>query len=304
MKRILNAGILSAFALAMLAITSCNKNISSNPASGSSTTSATASASSSAVIAVAAGVASSDSVYVMQQCSKGQHRDSISASALPDSITAYLNANYSGYTFNKAFAVKDTTGTVVNYVVIIFFNNKPVGLLFDANGSFVNVLEQREPGDMHGPGWHPGGRFCNRDSLHQDTVALTDLPTAITSYMSANYAGDTLLKASRDIDSGYIIISANNGLYATVFTSSGSFVKRVELPQPPGKPQPVAQSSLPAIALTYLTATYPDYVFEKAFSVTVKGVLKGYLVLIDANSTRYAVAFDANGNFISAMPVW
>lgn len=296
-------GLLYVSVFAALSITACNKNISSTTTTGTSASTASLS-SSSAVIAVAAGTSANDTVYIMQQCGKGQQRDSIAQADLPGSITAYLGATYAGYNFAKAFTVKDSTGAIANYAVIIFFNDKPVGLLFAADGSFVKVLEQREPQDMHGPGWHQGGRFCNRDSLHGDSIALTDLPSAITTYISSNYLGDTLLKAFRNADSGYVVISANNGLYATIFTATGSFVKRVELPQPPGKPQPLAVSALPANVLSYLADTYPDYVFNKAFSVTTKEGLKGYLVLINANNTRYAVAFDAEGNFVAAMPVW
>jgi hypothetical protein len=135
-------------------------------------------------------------------------------------------------------------------------------------------------------------------------VPLAGLPAAVTTYMSSNYAGDTLLKAFKTADSGYIVISANNGIYTTIFTSSGSFVKRVELPQPPGKPQPIAQTALPATVLSYLTSTYPNYVFDKAFSVSASGALQGYLVFIDANNTKYVVAFNAAGSYVGAMPVW
>lgn len=302
MKISFNVFSVVAATLIATAITSCNKNVSS----GSTTTgtSSTTASLSSSVIAVTASATSADTIYVMQQCGKGQQRDSIAAADLPVAITNYLDTSYPGNTFNKGFAVKDSTGTIANYVVIIFYNGKPVGLLFGADGTFLRVLEQREPGDLHDRGWHQGGRFCNRDSLHHDTVALTALPVAITTYFASNYSTDTLLKAFLTADSGYVVISANNGLYATLFTASGSFVKRLELPRPPGKPQPLAQADLPATVLSYLDATYPSYVFDKAFSLSAKGVLKGYVVLIDANNTKYAIAFDANGKFISAVPVW
>lgn len=297
MRKLRQAALFAVASLMVLAV-ACKKDVSSN--TGSSSTSTVAES----VIAVATSATGEDSVYVIQHCDRGQHRDTVSQSALPGSITTYLTTNYAGYTFAKAFAVKDSSGNVANYVVIVYYNSKPVALLFTAQGSFVKVLEQREKGDLDGDGWHKGGRFGNRDSLHKDTVALTALPSAITSYMATNYPGDTLLKAARTEDSGYVVISANNGLYATVFNSSGSFVSHTQLPQPHGKPQPVAQSSLPASALTYLSTTYPNYVFEKAFAFSANGTVKGYVVLIDASGTKYAVAFDAGGTFIGAIPVW
>jgi len=304
MKTTLKPAALFAVTGLLLLAAACTKNISSNN-DGTTSTSTTASVpATAATIAVAAGATSTDSVYVVQPCAHGQHRDSVSQSSLPGSIGTYLDSNYTGYTFTKAFAIKDSSGIVANYVVIIFYNDKPVALLFTATGSFVKVLEQREKGDMDGAGWHKGGRFCNRDSLHRDTIAVSALPSTIITYMTTNYPGDTLLKAAMTADSGYVVISANNGLYATVFNSSGSFVSRTQLPQPHGRPQPVAQSSLPAAALTYLSTTYPNYVFEKAFAISASGTTKGYVVLVDANGTKYAVAFDATGNFVGSTPVW
>lgn len=296
------ANIFFVIAAIAFTLTSCNKNASSGSTSATTTTATTSATS--ATIAVAASTSSSDSVYVLQQCNKGQYRDSIDAANLPGSVTAYLTSNYSGYTFEKGFTIKDSTGTIHGYVVIILYNNKPVGLLFDAAGSFVKVLEQRQPGDMHGPGWHNGGLFCNRDGKHRDTVALADLPSAIIAYVANNYPGDTLLKAFKTADSSYLLISKDNGLYATLFGSDGSFIKRVQLPEPGGKPQPVAEADLPANVLTYLSTTYPAYVFDRAFSATINGMLQGYLVIIDANNTKYAVQFDAVGNFVAAIVVW
>ncbi len=291
------------FTMAVIAFgaSSCNKDLSSTASTSAATLTTT---STSATIAVVASAASSDSVYIMQPCGRGQFRDSITAASLPDSITAYLTSNYAGYTFEKGFTVKDTTGTIHGYVVIILFNDKPVGLQFDASGSFVKVLEQRQPGDMHGPGYHDGGLFCNRDGRHKDTLALSDLPSAITQYLSTNHPGDTLLKAFKNADSSYLVISKDNGLYATLFAGDGSFVKREALPNPGDRPQPIAQTALPANVLTYLTATCPDYVFDRAFSATVNGVLLGYLVIIDANNTKYAVQFDSGGNFVAAITIW
>jgi len=62
-------------------------------------------------------------------------------------------------------------------------------------------------------------------------------------------------------------------------------------------------SALPATAQTYLSTTYPNYVFKQAFEVIQNGTRQGYAVFIDANGTKYALAFDASGNFIKAVTV-
>lgn len=281
-------------------IVSCNKNDVSN--SGASSISA------SNTIAVAAsstsGVAgTTDSIYLVQPCQRHEHRDSIAESALLSSITSYLSSNYGGYIFAKAFALENSSSAITGYVVVIYYNNNPVGLQFDSSGNFVKVLEQREKGDLDGPGFHHGGRFEHRDGLHRDTIAFSALPSAITSYFAANYPTDTLVKAFQNRDSSIIVLSKNNGVYATVFTSAGVFIKRDQLPTEHGTIQNIDLAALPSVAANYLAQTYPNYVFEKAFSFSLNGTLKGYVVIIDANNTKYAVEFDASGNFVRAKTI-
>jgi hypothetical protein len=103
--------------------------------------------------------------------------------------------------------------------------------------------------------------------LHRDTIALSSLPSSILTYLAANYSTDTVLKAFTDRhDSSIVVISKNNGLFATVFDNAGNFVKRVSVPVPPGFVISIAESALPSNIASYLTTTYPNYVFEKAFA--------------------------------------
>ena len=285
-------------ALASITFVSCNKDI-----SGTSVSTSTSS-----TIAVAANLsgsvaAASDSVYIIQPCERGSKRDSIAESALPSAVSSYLSSNYSGYTFSKAFSIVNSAGNTTGYVVVIYYNDNPVGIEFNSAGEFVKVLEQREKGDLNGKGWHHGGRFENRGGFHNDTIALASLPANILSYTSSNYASDTLIKAFVSRDTNYLILSRNNGLYATVFDASGNLVKRVQLPSKEGGCSTVEQSVLPAVTLAYLGDTYPDYVFEKAFVIKAGGVVQAYVVVIDANNTKYGLEFDANGNFLKAKTI-
>ena len=266
--------------------------------------------SSASTIAVASSAsrvtASADSVYLVQPCPRGGSRVAITEAELPASANTYLAANYAGYSFTKAFAVKDNNGTITAYVAVIFYNDKPVGMLFDASGNFVKVLEQRERGDINGPGgWHAGGRFCSRDGRGRDTIALNLVPVTILTYITVNYPSDTLVKAFRNNhDSSYILITRNNGLYANVFTSTGSFVRRISLPAPQGNCVAITQASLPATVTSYLSTTYPNYVFIKAFAGYRNNALQGYVVIINANNTNYAVKFDSAGGFVSVRTIW
>jgi putative PepSY-like beta-lactamase-inhibitor len=296
-------GSFYALSALVIAITSCSKEVDNGSAEFNTSDAIAVLASESASVSSTLRTAA-DSVYIMQSCARGEKREIVAEADLPAGITDYLTANYSGYSFNKAFAIKSSDLATTGYVVVIYYNDKPVGLQFDVNGTFVKVLEQREKGDFHGRGWHLGGRFEEREGKHRDTVALSALPSAVTSYISTNYAGDTLVKAFKNRDSSLVVITKNNGLYASVFNSGNIFQSRIQLPAKGGKHQDVAQSALPATALTYLETTYPNYVFNKAFSITIGGSLKGYIVLLDANSTKYAISFDTSGNFLQAKTIY
>lgn len=295
--------VLALFSFLILII-SCSRESSSTSSITSTLTASTATTSTSSTIAVATDSTGSDSVYIMQKCNSGYFRDSIAQSSLPDSVLSYIAYNYSGYTFEKGFVIKDSAGAIGGYVVIISFNGKPVGLLFDSSGNFVEVLEQRQGGDLEGEGWHQGGRYGDRGGINGDTLSLSALPASISLYMSSTYSQDTLVEAYQNIDGSILVISKNNGLYATLFTAAGIFVQRISLTPPIGSEQIVAKDSLSSNLLSYLTNTYPNYVFEYAISFTVNGSVQGYIVIIDANNTKYAVWFDASGNEVATKTLW
>lgn len=243
-----------------------------------------------------------DSVYILHEGREREERKAVAESSLSAAITTYLNTNYTGYTFVKAFNIieKGDDNSNKGYIVIIYYNDKPVALRFNADGSFKKVLEQREKKDVRGKGWHLGGRFQNRNGLQQDSVAIAALPPVITAFFKATYGGDTLTRAYKVHKGGYLLISVNNGVYATAFNTSGAFFKRVRLHAREGKAAAIEASALPATIVTYLAATYPGYVFNKAYTITANGAVRGYVVVIDANNTRYGLAFDANGSFEAA----
>lgn len=294
-----------------ITLTSCQKEFGGRmnntatttlPTTATSPTIAVAASSSSS--GAASSSSSSDSVYVMHTCEKGHYRDSIALTALPATVQAYLGTNYTGYSFIKAFAVKDSTGSVKGYVAIVRFNGKPVAIQFAADGTFIKVLEQREKNDLEGEGWHNGGRFELRDGKCKDTLALADLPQSVKTYMATTYPGDTLVKAFKTKEGAYIVFSKNNGAFVTVFNANGGFEKRLAMPSGECELENIPQGALPGAVQTYLSTTYPNYVFNKADKLTVNGTIKGYLVLINANNTRYAVAFDADGKFIAAKVIF
>lgn len=258
-------------------------------------------------IEVIAASPTSDAVLAVNACPRGMQKDSVAFSTFPSTVSAYLNTNYAGYTVQKSFRILTSTGTVDSYVAVIQFNGKPVAIKFDASGNFVKVLEQRERGDCgrdgRGKGWHPGGRFDARGGDNRDSIALGSLPAGVTSYLKTNYPADTLLHARIGKDGSFFVISANKVLYATVFSSTGTFIKRDQLPPHPGKHVAISATDLPSSISVYLSATYPGYVINKVFAFKNNSSVQGYAVFIDVNGTRYALQFDANGAFVKVLPI-
>lgn len=224
--------LLLAGLLALTAFSSCQK--SGVASSTDKTTSTSQLVVANGAILVAASTASTgtvatDAIYIVHAYTTGLTKDSVTFASLPAAIGTYLTANYSGYTFLKAFKISTSAGVTDSYAVVILFNGKPVGLKFDASGNFVLVYEQCEGRDLGGQGWHEGGRFGDRDGKHLDTVAISALPSAVKAYFTTNYPTDTLLHAAVNLDGSYVVISANKGLFATALTASGTLIKRIQI---------------------------------------------------------------------------
>lgn len=263
-------------------------------APSAATISATGAISISSLISTAA-TAPADSVYLVGCFSGKVKKDTVAFASLPTAIGTYLQTNYATYVFKKAFKVTDNAGTA--YVVVIKFNDKPIGLKFDASGNFIKVLEQREGRDLRGKGWHDGGRFDHRDGKHRDTIAVSAVPTVVKSLFTTTYPSDTLLHAQVTKDSVYVLLSKNNGLFATAISNKGVLLKRVAVDNVKGIRTAILEANLPANITNYLTTTYPGYVFNKAYVLSRAGAVQAYVVFATVNSSRYAFKFSANGTF-------
>lgn len=254
-------------------------------------------------IAISVTAKSKDSVLVMNVCPAGPRPDTLASADLPSTISTYLSLNYSGYTFRKAFKVLSGSN-VDSYVAVINFNNKPIALKFNSVGTFTTILEQREPADLAGPGFHKGGRFDNRDGKCQDTLAISALPTVIKTYISTNYH-DTLVHSVVTKDTTYIVYSTNKSLYSTLFSSKGVFIKRTLLNATVSKHVDVPISGLSGTIVSYLTKTYPGSVVHKVLSEKIKKgtVVDKYLVFLDDNNTHYMIQFSSLGVFVKAFVI-
>ncbi len=285
-------------------LSSCKKDAASVKTTTSTTTTTLLTSSGAiSLAAVATTTGTTDSIYMVNCYSPHGKKDTVAFSTLPSAIGTYLTANYSGYTFAKAYKIIDSVKVLTNYIVVIKYNGNIIGLKFTATGTFVSVLEQKDGADLGGKGWHEGGPFCNRDGKNRDTIALSAIPSAVSAYFTKTYPEDTLLHAFKTPDSTYVLISKDTVLYATNITSTGSLISRLKIPAAGEIRTTISSANLLSAITTYLTTTFPGYVVDKAFTVGSKTAIKGYVVFITDNSTNYAVEFDAKGAFVKSTVV-
>lgn len=297
--------ILGCVGIALLT-TACNKNT-----DATASTDETAQLDAVQAIAVARGSTASastsrgDSIYAVNTCDRNQRKTKIDFSALSSTIVNYLDANYNGYTAKGAVQITDANGTVIGYIAIITLNDKPIAIKFDANGNFIKVLELRQGIDIfNNRKFHLGGCFDGRDGKHRDSIAITNLPASIVTYITTTFTTDTIVKAFVTRDSNIIVITKTpNGLYANVFNKNNVLIKRVQMHHCGcfGKVLPIAETDLPASVTNYLVTTYAGYSLKQAFKIVDNtGTVKRYVAFIDANNSKYVVEFDASGYFIEA----
>ncbi|MBN8821635.1 MULTISPECIES: PepSY-like domain-containing protein [unclassified Spirosoma] len=168
---------------------------------------------------------------------------------------------------------------------------------------------------------------------HSVTVVdAASLPTAITTYITTNYAGATIKEALKDSSGDYAVaIVQNNILKLLVFKADGTFVKEADarkrghrdsthhmpgdslhhpkgdsLNHPKGDslhhPKPtgpiattVAVSSLPAAITTYINTNYAGATIEK---VVQDAKSSDYIVAILTSDKKHALLlFGSDGTF-------
>ncbi|MDI9878143.1 PepSY-like domain-containing protein [Flectobacillus longus] len=132
----------------------------------------------------------------------------IDSTALPSKVISYINTNYAGA--QVKFAATDSLG---QYVVGISLNSTHTGLLFDASGNFIQIIE----------------KYGKKAKL--TAVDITTLPASVASYVTTNYAGYTIKKAGTNADGNLFVGIANDTTRVVlVFDSTGTFVKVADIP--------------------------------------------------------------------------
>ncbi len=185
----------------------------------------------------------------------------IETGSLPAAVTDYIAANYPGETIVKA----EFDG--IEYEVTL---SNGLKLEFDDMGNFKEI--SGNDGD---------------DSGEEDEIEISNLPMPVTDYISANYPGETIVKA--EFDGVEYEVTLSNGLKLE-FDSMGSF-KEISGSEGEGENEDdhISVGDLPMSVTDYVAANYPGETIIKAefdgveYEVTLSGGLK--------------LEFDADGNF-------
>ena len=128
----------------------------------------------------------------------------IKSTELPASAIAVLKADYPGVGIEAAY--KSTNGYSVelknDFVVI-----------FDLKGEHLNAGRKKNP--------------C----LQGDTVAVSSLPAAIAAYVTANYAGANIVRATKKADGSYAV-KIDSPKKVLIFNADGTFANECTPPPP------------------------------------------------------------------------
>lgn len=131
-------------------------------------------------------------------------------------------------------------------------------------------------------------------------IAVTDLPSAVTAYITANYPNATIERAGKVEAGGYLVhLKKADGTKAgLVFDASGKFVSEKSHPKNHGTP--VAVADLPAAVTKYITSNYSGGSIAKAVK-NDRGNL--VVIVIKTDGSVVGVAFSANGTYTGEVTV-
>lgn len=156
----------------------------------------------------------------------------------------------------------------------------------------------------------PGGMMGQRPEITE--VAVADLSTSITDYITVNYPDATIDRAGTDPEGNFLVgVSFSDGSHTGLkFDVSGTFVEEKQKPKG-GKGGPgggemgqrpelteVDITALPASITDYITANYAEFTIEKA-GTDADG---NTAVLLSSTDQKVGVLFDASGTFQKELP--
>jgi hypothetical protein len=134
-------------------------------------------------------------------------------------------------------------------------------------------------------------------------IAAANLPAAVSTYISANYAGSEVQFAGKD-STGQIVVGlklADGTHKGLLFNADGTFNKVLEKYGKGAKLTKVEVSALPSAITTYAASKYADYTIKKAGT----NATGEFFVLIEKTTgteaeikaSRKVLQFNADGTF-------
>ncbi|MEZ0541466.1 PepSY-like domain-containing protein [Fibrella arboris] len=112
----------------------------------------------------------------------------VAKETVPAAVFTYLAATYPAYVFVQAEQGVDRSGATY-YEIQFTLDGKTRQLHFDTTGTLLQ-------GPGNGPkGGGPGGPKGNRTPPIRTVITADKLPAPVTTYMAANFAGYTLVRA-------------------------------------------------------------------------------------------------------------
>jgi len=205
------------------------------------------------------------------------HTPVVIADLLP-AITTYISTNYSGATITSAH--KESDGSFDVFVTTA--SGAKLNINFSATGDFVAVSSD----DIH-------------HSDNGTVIAIADLSASITTYISTNYVGSTIVGAKREADGSFEvhIITADSLKLELKFDSTGTFVSLSSNTNNhfPSNLSPVAITNLVTAIKNYITTNYVGAVIKEAH-LESNGTYD--IVITTAAGVQLKLNFSATGAFL------
>ncbi|MFK8007367.1 MAG: PepSY-like domain-containing protein [Saprospiraceae bacterium] len=221
----------------------------------------------------------SEDMELIQQIVESENRAAIEISELPAVTRTMIDEEYFETYIESVIAAR--------------------GLGFEVelgNGETIYFSERGE-GLVSRRGFRHGHGPCGMG--HRGTrVELTDLPTSITDYITANYPDAETKRAKTNDNSGnyFVLIKTDDGRVVLKFDADGNFIEEVScIHHGCGGITQIDIADLPTTITDYITANYPTADIQKAGTKTNSG---NYGVVLNIDGDRVIVVFDADGNFL------
>lgn len=198
---------------------------------------------------------------------------------LPAPIKTDLEKNYAGFVFLEAKKSTSTAGVNI-FTIKFLLKFIPYEVSYDASGK---VLSTKKAG------------------ISEFALKESELPTDITSYLKANFAGYKFVSAKKyEVDKKPFfeikIVNSAGGIVELKFDGTG----KILITNSNGQTTIVVKESelLPSIT-TYLKTKYPNFTFVSAKKVSKSGVIY-YELKIKVGANTYEMKFNANGTIVES----